>query len=181
MPARRWQRAQRRGLLVRDLRARTRPQRGRCASASARRSRTTACWRACHEHRGHRFTPILFIDRDGTLIEEPADEQVDALEKIRFLPGVFAALATSLRAPATASSWSATRTAWARRRFPARDFEQVQEFMLRRCSLAGHRLRRDVRLSALAPRTVATAASRSTGLVSEYLRAARSIDPHAAP
>src|SRR5262245_65960378 len=35
---------------------------------------------------------MLFVDRDGTLIEEPPDEQVDSLEKIRFMPGVFDAL-----------------------------------------------------------------------------------------
>ncbi|MBW6458108.1 MAG: bifunctional histidinol-phosphatase/imidazoleglycerol-phosphate dehydratase HisB [FCB group bacterium] len=35
---------------------------------------------------------ILFIDRDGAVISETADEQIDSFEKLRFLPGVISAL-----------------------------------------------------------------------------------------
>ena len=35
---------------------------------------------------------ILFIDRDGTILQEPADEQVDSYEKFRFVPGAIGAL-----------------------------------------------------------------------------------------
>lgn len=31
---------------------------------------------------------LLFIDRDGTILREPEDEQIDSFEKFRFLPGV---------------------------------------------------------------------------------------------
>lgn len=35
---------------------------------------------------------ILFVDRDGTLIAEPADYQIDAVEKFKLLPGVIPSL-----------------------------------------------------------------------------------------
>ena len=30
---------------------------------------------------------VLFIDRDGTILVEPEDEQVDSLEKMEWVPG----------------------------------------------------------------------------------------------
>ena len=36
--------------------------------------------------------PVLFRDRDGTIIQEPEDEQVDSLEKLEFLPRVLRSL-----------------------------------------------------------------------------------------
>lgn len=35
---------------------------------------------------------VLFIDRDGTILKEPANEQVDSIDQMQFLPGVIGAL-----------------------------------------------------------------------------------------
>ena len=43
-------------------------------------------------------TPLLLVDRDGTIIAEPEDHQVDALSKVRFLEGK--GLITPERTPA---------------------------------------------------------------------------------
>ena len=35
---------------------------------------------------------VLFIDRDGTILREPADEQIDSFAKFHFMPGAISAL-----------------------------------------------------------------------------------------
>ena len=35
---------------------------------------------------------VLFIDRDGTIVTEPSDEQLDSFDKLEFVPGVFKSL-----------------------------------------------------------------------------------------
>ena len=35
---------------------------------------------------------VLFIDRDGTIVVEPSDEQLDSFDKLQFVPGVFRSL-----------------------------------------------------------------------------------------
>jgi imidazoleglycerol-phosphate dehydratase/histidinol-phosphatase len=40
---------------------------------------------------------VLFIDRDGTIIREPEDFQVDVIEKLRFLPQAITNLAKIAR------------------------------------------------------------------------------------
>jgi imidazoleglycerol-phosphate dehydratase/histidinol-phosphatase len=40
---------------------------------------------------------VLFIDRDGTIVIEPQDEQIDSFEKLTFLPGVITNLSRIAR------------------------------------------------------------------------------------
>ena len=72
---------------------------------------------------------ILFVDRDGTLIEEPADHQVDSLDKIRFMPGVFAAL-TELRRRGLRLVMVTNQDGLGTPSFPRPTFEAPHEFIL---------------------------------------------------
>jgi imidazoleglycerol-phosphate dehydratase/histidinol-phosphatase len=72
---------------------------------------------------------ILFVDRDGTLIEEPVDEQVDSLEKLRFMPGVFAALA-QLKLHGFGFVIVTNQDGLGTPGYPQSAYERVQKFML---------------------------------------------------
>jgi imidazoleglycerol-phosphate dehydratase/histidinol-phosphatase len=73
---------------------------------------------------------ILFIDRDGTLVEEPPDEQVDSVQKVRLLPDVIPALLELKRAGyrfvlVSNQDGLGTET------FPQWAFEETQDFVRR--------------------------------------------------
>jgi imidazoleglycerol-phosphate dehydratase/histidinol-phosphatase len=71
----------------------------------------------------------LFIDRDGTLIEEPPDEQVDSLAKVRWMPGVFAAL-QRLIASGYQLVMVTNQDGLGTASFPREQFEPAQNFVL---------------------------------------------------
>jgi imidazoleglycerol-phosphate dehydratase/histidinol-phosphatase len=76
------------------------------------------------------MTPTLFIDRDGTLVEEPHDEQVDRLDKIRLMPGVMPALAR-LRDAGYAFVMVTNQDGLGTASFPEPAFRESQDFILR--------------------------------------------------
>ena len=73
-------------------------------------------------------TKVLFIDRDGTLIEEPADNQVDKLAKIRLLPGVINALSLLAQRGYRLVIVS-NQPGLGTPAFPQQAFEEVQDFV----------------------------------------------------
>jgi imidazoleglycerol-phosphate dehydratase/histidinol-phosphatase len=73
--------------------------------------------------------PTLFVDRDGTLVEEPHDQQVDSVDKIRFMPGVFAAL-TELRRRGFRLVMVTNQDGLGTTSFPRAAFDAAHEFIL---------------------------------------------------
>jgi imidazoleglycerol-phosphate dehydratase/histidinol-phosphatase len=79
---------------------------------------------------------VAFLDRDGTLIEEPDDFQVDALWKVRLLDHVIPAL-IRLRDAGFRLVLVSNQDGLGTDSFPAQDFQAVHDFVLALFSTQG--------------------------------------------
>ena len=71
---------------------------------------------------------IIFLDRDGTLNEEVADEQIDSLAKIRLMPGVIPAL-LELKRAGFAFVMVTNQDGLGTARFPRESFDLAHRFI----------------------------------------------------
>jgi imidazoleglycerol-phosphate dehydratase/histidinol-phosphatase len=72
----------------------------------------------------------LFLDRDGTLIREPEDEQVDSLDKLEFMPGVFRNLYLAARLLDYRLVIVTNQDGLGSASYPRQKYESVQQKML---------------------------------------------------
>ena len=71
---------------------------------------------------------FLFLDRDGTLIEEPDDQQVDSLDKVKFMPGVIPAL-VRLKSAGFEFVIVSNQDGLGKKEFPLESFQPAQDFV----------------------------------------------------
>ena len=119
------------------------------------------------------MSAILFVDRDGTLIEEPTDFQIDSFGKLRFVPGVIPAM-LRLRDAGYEFVMVTNQDGLGTADFPRADFDGPHELMMRVFESQGV-VFRDVLIDTSFPADNAPTRKPGLGLVQGYLRD-RSID-----
>lgn len=82
---------------------------------------------------------VLFIDRDGTLIIEPPDEQIDSLEKLEYFPGVFTWLGKIARECEYELVMVTNQDGLGTERFPENTFRPAHERMMKTLEAEGIR------------------------------------------
>lgn len=112
---------------------------------------------------------VLFIDRDGTIIVEPADKQIDSLQKFRLVPDVIAAL-QRLRDAGYTFIMVSNQDGLGTASFPEPTFREPHDFLRELLSSQGITFAEEF----ICPHTPADGChcrKPKTGLLDEYLRA----------
>lgn len=112
---------------------------------------------------------FLFIDRDGTIIAEPPDEQVDSFNKLAFLPGVFTWLGRIARELDFELIMVTNQDGLGTSSFPEEDFWPVQNFVTRTLENEGIYFK-EVLIDSSFPRENKDTRKPGTGLLREYLQ-----------
>ena len=111
---------------------------------------------------------ILFIDRDGTIIREPADEQIDAFEKLQFVPRAISSLAFLRQHTDYTFVMVSNQDGLGTPAFPEDTFWPVQNFILD--TLKGEGVEFDeILIDPHFPEDNAPTRKPNTGLVEKYL------------
>lgn len=74
---------------------------------------------------------VIFIDRDGILMEEPQNEQIDSIEKVRFLPGMFTYLGEIAQKMDFELVMVTNQDGLGTDVYPESDFWPIQELLMR--------------------------------------------------
>lgn len=74
---------------------------------------------------------VLFIDRDGTIIIEPADEQIDSIKKMKFLPNAISALHKIATETEYELVMVSNQDGLGTKSFPTRTFQPAHDLMLK--------------------------------------------------
>ena len=111
---------------------------------------------------------ILFVDRDGTLIEEPPDFQIDAYAKLRLLPGVIPAM-LRLRDAGYQFVIVTNQDGLGTSSFPQADFDGPHALMLELFASQGIEFR-EVLIDITRAEDKASTRKPGVGLVLHYLR-----------
>lgn len=112
-------------------------------------------------------TKVLFIDRDGTLIREPADEQIDAFEKLDFYPEVFTYLGRIARELSYELVMVTNQDGLGTEAFPEDTFWPVQEFIMKTLEKEGI-VFQEVFIDKTFPEQNADTRKPATGLLTKY-------------
>ena len=111
---------------------------------------------------------IIFIDRDGTIIREPHDFQVDVLEKLRFLPGAITNLAKIARETDFVLVMVTNQDGMGTESFPESAFYPAQNFVLQTLADEGVEFA-DVFVDRTLPHENAPTRKPGTGMLGKYL------------
>lgn len=111
---------------------------------------------------------VLFIDRDGTLIREPHDFQVDLLEKLRFLPRVITNLAKIVRKTDYLLVMVTNQDGLGTESFPESAFHPAQNFVIQALADEGIEFA-DVFVDRTFPHEKAPTRKPGTAMLTKYL------------